>query len=92
MSIRGGLRINRVRPARGQLNRKKYIFLSPFAPENLVSRDGFGSPVSRQPVYIHIQAESGAYTYGIPPNFRGGYLFKPPYSTGPLVRMYAIRN
>ena len=30
-------------PARGQLNRKN-ISLSAFAPENLVSRDGFGSP------------------------------------------------
>ena len=28
-------------PARGQLNRKMNISLSPFAPENLVSRDGF---------------------------------------------------
>ena len=26
------------------------ISLSPFAPENLVSRDGFGLPVLRQPV------------------------------------------
>ena len=37
------------------------IFLSPFAPENLVSRDGFGSLVPRQPAYLHTQAESGAY-------------------------------
>ena len=37
-------------PARGQLNRengKMDISLSAFAPENLVSRDGFGSPVPR---------------------------------------------
>ena len=34
--------------------------LSPFAPENLVSRDGFGSPVQRQPAHVHhTQAESG---------------------------------
>ena len=32
-----------------------------FAPENLVSRDGFGSPVPRQPAHLHTQAESGAY-------------------------------
>ena len=39
-----------------------YIFsLSPFAPGNLVSRDGFGSPVLRQPVHLHTQAEYGAY-------------------------------
>ena len=39
-------------PVRGQLNRKNvYISLSTFAPENLVSRDGFGSPVPRQPAH-----------------------------------------
>ena len=31
----------------------------PFAPENLVSRGGFGSAVPRQPAYLHTQAESG---------------------------------
>ena len=44
-----------VNPARGQLNR------TPFVPENLVSRDGFGSPAPRQPIYLHAQAEYGAY-------------------------------
>ena len=34
------------------------ISLSPFAPENLVSGDGFGS-VSL--IILHTQAESGAY-------------------------------
>ena len=47
------------------------ISLSPFAPEKLVSRDGFGSLVSRQPAHLHTQAESGAYIHGIPPDFRG---------------------
>ena len=37
------------------------ISLSAFVPENLVSRDGFGSPVPRQPAHLHTQAESGAY-------------------------------
>ena len=37
------------------------IHLSPFAPGNLVSRDGFGSPVPRQPAHLYTQAESGAY-------------------------------
>ena len=37
------------------------ISLSPFAPENLVSRDEFGGPVPRQPAHLHTQAESGAY-------------------------------
>ena len=30
------------------------IFLSAFGPENLVSRNGFGSPVPRQPAHLHI--------------------------------------
>ena len=39
---------------------KNNISLSPFAPDNLVSRDGFGSrPVQRQPAHLHTQAESG---------------------------------
>ena len=37
------------------------IPLSAFAPENLVSRDGFGSPVPRQPAHLHTQTEYGAY-------------------------------
>ena len=37
----------------------KIVFsLSSLAPENLVSRDRFGSPVPRQPAHLHIQAES----------------------------------
>ena len=38
----------------------KWISLSPFAPENLVSQDGFGSLVPPQPAHLHAQAESGA--------------------------------
>ena len=41
------------------------ISLSPFAPENLVSRDDSGSPVSRQPAHLHTQAEFGAYLWDI---------------------------
>ena len=49
-------------PARCQLNTGKLnISLSSFVPEKLVSRDGFGSPVPRQPAHLHTQAESGAY-------------------------------
>ena len=48
-------------PARGQLNRENSYFPVPFAPKNLVSRDGFGSPVLRQPAHLHTQAEYGAY-------------------------------
>ena len=34
------------------------VSLSPFAPENLVSRDGFGRPAPRQLAHLHTQAES----------------------------------
>ena len=51
--------------------RKINIPLSPYAPENLASRDGFGSLVPRQPAHLHTQAESGAYLQ-FPPEFRGG--------------------
>ena len=56
-------------PACGSLNREKMIFfLSAFAPENLVSRGGFGSSVPRQPTHLHTQAESGAYLTGFLPS------------------------
>ena len=35
--------------------------LSPFAPDNSVSRDKFGSLVPRQPAHLHAQADSVAY-------------------------------
>ena len=38
------------------------IPLSPYVPENLVSRDGFSRPVPRQPAHFHTQAESDAYS------------------------------
>ena len=51
-------------PARGQLNREnEYFPASPFAPENLVSRDGFDSPIQRQPAHCHYQAKSAAYSW-----------------------------
>ena len=36
------------------------ISLSAFAPENLISRNGFGSPVPRQPAHLQTEAKSGA--------------------------------
>ena len=61
------------------------ISLSAFAPENLVSRDGFfGTPFPRQPTHLHAQAESGAYllrdSYRV--RRQSIYLFKPPYAIG----------
>ena len=68
------------------------ITLSACVPENLVSRDGFGSPVPRQPARLHTQAES-AHTHGIPPDFRGGtYLFKPPYDIGSIQSLSGHAN
>ena len=53
--------INRVRlPILLVVNRtgKMNISLSALAPENLVSRDGRGSPAPRHPVHFHTQAIS----------------------------------
>ena len=60
------------------------ISLSPFAPENLVSRDGFGSPVPRQPAHLQTQAESRAYLRDSSrvPGRRPFIYLKPPYAIG----------
>ena len=71
-------------PARGQLNREMNISLSAFAPEDFVSRDGFGSPVPRQPAHLHTRAGSGAYlrdSFRVPRRRPFIYL-KPPYAIG----------
>ena len=59
-------------PAPGQLNRINECSLSTFVPENLVSRDGFGSPVPRVSLLISILRLNLVPTYGIPPEFHGG--------------------
>ena len=66
--------------------RKMNISLSAFAPENLVPRDGFGSPVPRQPAHLHTQAESGASLRDSSrvPRWRPFIYFKPPYAIGPV--------
>ena len=73
-----------VSPPRGQLHRENYISLSAFAPENLVSRDGFGSPIPRQPAHVHTQTEYGAYSRDSSqiPRRRPFILLKPPYAIG----------
>ena len=60
------------------------ISLSAFTPENLVSRDGFGSPVPRQPAHLHVQAESSAYLRDSSrvPRRRPYIYLKPPYAIG----------
>ena len=69
-------------PARGQLNRKMNIPLSPCVPENLVSRDGFSRPVPRQPAHLHTRAESGAYLRDSSRVPRRRPFMKPPYAIG----------
>ena len=66
------------------------IFLSPFAPENLVSRDGFGSPVPPQPAHLHTQAESGAYLRDSSrvPRRRPFIYVKPPYVIGSVPSLF----
>ena len=63
---------------------KVNISLSVFVPENLVSRDGFDSPVPRQPAHLHTPAESGAYLRDSSrvPRWRPFFFFKPPYAIG----------
>ena len=59
--------------------------LSPFAPENMVSRDGFGSPVPRQPAHLHTQAKSGTHLRDSSRVARRCpfiYHSKPPYAFG----------
>ena len=60
------------------------ISLSPLAPENLISRDGFGSPVPRQPAHLYTQAESGANLRDSSrvPRRRPFIYLKPPYIIG----------
>ena len=59
-------------PARGQLNSENDFSPSPFAPEDLVSRDGFGSVPSRVSLLISILRLDLVLTNRIPPEFRGG--------------------
>ena len=61
-------------------------FLSAFAPEILVSRDGFGSSVPRQSAHLHAQVKYGAYLRDSSrvPRWRSFIYFKPPYAIGPV--------
>ena len=59
-------------PSRGQLNKKTHISLSPFAPENLVSRNTGLAVPSRVSLLISTLKLNLVLAYGIPPNFRGG--------------------
>ena len=58
-------------PGRGRLNRENGNLTVPFAPENLVSRDG-SAVLSRVSLLISILRLNLVLTYGIPPDFRDG--------------------
>ena len=67
------------------------ISLSSFAPDKSVSRDGFGSPVPRQPARLHIQAECGADLRNSSrfPRRRPFIYFKPSYAIGSV---FVLKN
>ena len=44
------------------LSQRTFFYLSPFAPENMVSQDGFGRPVPRHPGRSPHSGESGIYS------------------------------
>ena len=80
--------INRVRlPIMLVVSRKGKVIISlqAFAPENLVSRDGFGSPVPCQSAHLHTQAESRAHNLrdsSRVPRWRSYIYVKPSYAIG----------
>ena len=61
---------------------KMNISLSPFAPENLVSRDGLSSPVPRQPAHSPRSGWIWCLLPEFPPISAAAsiYIFKPPYA------------
>ena len=56
-------------------------------PENLVSRDGFSRPFTRQPAHLHTQAESGAYLRDFSRVPRRHPFMKPPYAIGSVTNL-----
>ena len=63
---------------------KVNIPLSPYAPDKLVSRDGFSRPVPRQPAHSPYSGWIWCLVTGFPPISAAAsiYLFKPPYVIG----------
>ena len=81
--------------ARGQLNRKTLFSLSPFTPENLVSRDKFGRPRPASASSFSTLRLNLVLTRGIPPAFAAvsNYLYRQPPSGRPELpgRAFAYR-
>ena len=87
------VRINRVRlPILLVVSQteKINVSLSPFTPENLVSRDGISSPVPRQPAHLHTQAGAGTYLRDSSrvPRRPSIYFFKRPYAIGSIPSLW----
>ena len=62
--------------------------LSPFAPENLISRDEFGRPVPPQSAHSpHSVGLNLVLTPGISPAFRDGFLIP---SVAPVAQRYLV--
>ena len=85
-------------PARGQLTGKMNISLSPFAPENFVSQDGFGSPVPRRPAHSSLRLNHQSSIWCLLTGFlpisaaASNYKFKPPYVIGPVPSLSGHAN
>ena len=71
---------------------KNNISLSPFAPENLASRDGFSCPVPRQPAYSPYSGWIWCLLTGLLPISAAvsTYVFKPPYAISGQSRIYRV--
>ena len=70
-------------PARGQLNREnEYFPVRVHASEFGLARDGFGSPVPRQPAHLHTRAKYGAYLRDSSRVPRRRPFMKSPYAIG----------
>ena len=72
---------------------KTVFSLSPFAAKNLVSQDGFGSPVPRQPARLHSRLNL-VLTCGITPETRGGlhYLIYTAIRHQASTKLIGLRN
>ena len=78
-------------PARGYPNRRIEISLSPFTPDDLVSRDGVSRPVLRQ---LACSSHPGAYSRDSPrfPRRRPSVYQQPPSGQSRVYRVTQLRT
>ena len=80
-------------PASGQLNMENEYLPLQFAPENVVSRDDFGSSVPHEPAHLHTHAKYGAYlrdSSRVPR--RRPFLYLYPHASSGQSRVIGSRN